>query len=145
MTSFLFRVSPFHTGASIILLLPNIAPSRDRANQTIISLGVKVEGFSIGRQGAGGAKEALASAKGCRAAELEATTLLILTPVNYPETSKTSIPTIIGEVKRTLSDSINPTPGVQGDDRSCPIGRLIGSAPAMMVHKFRCNSDDVSS
>ena len=57
-------------------------------------------------------KEALASAHGCRATKLEATTLLILTPINHLETGQAGVGTVIGEVKRTLSNSIHPTPGV---------------------------------
>jgi len=62
VAAFLFRVSSLYAGASIIPLLPNIAPSRNRAYQAIISLRVKIEGSPIAREGTTGAKEALASA-----------------------------------------------------------------------------------
>ena len=61
VTSLLLRVGPFNTGAVIILLLPEVSSSRDRAYQAVIPLRVKVEGFSIGRQEAGRMEEALTS------------------------------------------------------------------------------------
>ena len=45
-------------------------------------------------------KEALTFAQSRWATELEATTLLILAPINYFETSKAGIATIVGKVKR---------------------------------------------
>jgi len=45
------------------------------------------------------------------------TTFLVLTPINYPETGQAGVGTAIGEVKRTISDGINPTSGVQGNNR----------------------------
>jgi hypothetical protein len=102
MATFFLGVSPLHTGASVILLLPQVSSPGNRAYQAIISIGVKVEGLSIGRQGASRAKEALASAHGCRATKLEATTLLILTPVNHPGTGNTGIAAIFTEVKGAL-------------------------------------------
>jgi len=49
VTAFFFRVSSLHTGAGIVFLLPEVGSSRDRAYQAIISVRVKIEGFSIGR------------------------------------------------------------------------------------------------
>jgi hypothetical protein len=49
VAAFLLRVSPLHAGASIILLLPEVSSSGDRAYQAIIPLRVKIEGFSVGR------------------------------------------------------------------------------------------------
>jgi len=80
---------------------------------------VKVEGLSIGRQGPTGAKEALASAHSCRATKFQATTLLILTPVNYLETGNTGIAAIFTEVKKgATGNSIDSAPGIYGDDGS---------------------------
>ena len=62
MTSFLLRVSPLHTGASIILLLPEVSASGDGADKPVISLWVEVKGASILGSGTGRAKEALAFA-----------------------------------------------------------------------------------
>ena len=112
MATLFLGISPLHTGASVVLLLPQVSSPGGRAYQAIISIGVKVEGLSIVRQGAGGAKEALASAHGCRATKLETTTLFVLAPVNYIESSKTGVCAIIGEVNGTVGDSINLACGV---------------------------------
>jgi len=89
------RMNTLHTGASTILLLPNIPPSRDRPYQPVIPLGVKIECSSIAREETPGMKEALASAQSRWEVELEAAPLPILAPVNYLETSKTGVCAII--------------------------------------------------
>jgi len=99
MAALFLGVSPLHTGTSVVLLLPQVSSPGNRAYQAIILIGVKVEGLSIGRQGASGTKEAPAFAHGCRATKLEVTTLLILTPVNHLETGNTGIAAVVGEVK----------------------------------------------
>jgi hypothetical protein len=61
---------------------------------------VKVKSSPVIGKGASGTKGALTFTQSRRATELEATTLLIFALVNYLETSKTGIATIVGEVKR---------------------------------------------
>ena len=112
MATFLLGVSSLHTGASIILLPPDITPPGNRAYQAIIPLRVQVEGFSIGREGAVRAKETLTLVQGCWATKFEATTPLVLAPVNHLETGKTGIGAIISKVKGTFGNSINPASGV---------------------------------
>ena len=49
VAALLFRVSSLHAGASIILLLPLVSPSRDRAYQTVVSVGMKIKASPVGR------------------------------------------------------------------------------------------------
>jgi hypothetical protein len=88
--------------------LPDITAPGDRSYQPVISLRVKIESFPIARNGASRAKDTLAPAQSCRTTELETPSSLILAPVNYLETSKTGIATILSKVKGTFGDSVTP-------------------------------------
>ena len=57
MAAFLLRVRPLDTGASVILFLPEISASGNRAYKPVIPLWVKVKGTAILRLGTSGAKE----------------------------------------------------------------------------------------
>ena len=49
VAALLLRVSPLRAGASIILLLPDIASSGDGAYQAVVPFRVEVEASPIGR------------------------------------------------------------------------------------------------
>ena len=59
VASLLLRISSLDTGASIILLLPQVSASGDGAYQAVVSLWVKIKGSPVAGLGTSRAKEAL--------------------------------------------------------------------------------------
>ena len=45
VASFLLRVGSLHAGMGVVFLLPQVSPSGDGADQTVVSVRVKVKGF----------------------------------------------------------------------------------------------------
>jgi len=82
------RLSPLEAGADTVFFFPEVGSPGDEVYQTVISVRVEIEGFTIAGQKAGGTKQALRFAQGRLAAELKATTLFILVPVNHLEAGK---------------------------------------------------------
>ena len=49
VAALLLRISPLYAGAGVIFLLPLVSPSGDRAYQTIVPFGMKIEASPVGR------------------------------------------------------------------------------------------------
>lgn len=118
MTTILFRVSSFDTGASIILLLPEVSPSGDGTYETIISFRMKVKGASILGIGTSRSEKTLAFAYCCGAAKLKSAPLFFFTSINRFKASKAGIVAILRKVQGVRGKSIGSASWIKGNKGS---------------------------
>jgi len=102
VASLLIRVSPLHTGASVIFLLIQVSAFGNEAYQAVISLRMQIKSPPVERCGASSTKNTLILTQSRRTAKLETSPLFPLTPIDYLKAGKRGIANHPGKGKESL-------------------------------------------